>query len=113
MLQPTHTLILAVTLGILFAAALTLYFLFGAQRRLARRLGYQSLGAYLRAAPRTDEEKKYAADLALKGLVICFFCVFFGPFLLVGLVPFFYGARKVVYALMGLGLVDDADQPGA
>jgi hypothetical protein len=113
MLQPTRLLILAVTLGILLATGLALYFLFSGQRRLARRLGYPSLGAYLRAAPRTDEEKKYAADLALKGLVICSFCIFFGPFLLLGLFPFFYGARKVVYALMGLGLFDDADQPGA
>ena len=30
-----------------------------------------------------------------------------------GSVPLFYGGRKLVYASMGLGLVDDADQPGA
>ena len=32
---------------------------------------------------------------------------------LVGLVPLFYGGRKLVYASMGLGLVDDPHQPGA
>lgn len=32
---------------------------------------------------------------------------------LVGLLPLFYGGRKVVYASMGLGLVDDADQAEA
>ena len=30
-----------------------------------------------------------------------------------GLIPLFYGGRKLVYASMGLGLVDDGDQRGA
>jgi hypothetical protein len=29
------------------------------------------------------------------------------PVLLIGLFPLFYGVRKIVYASMGLGLVDD------
>ena len=37
----------------------------------------------------------------------------FPPLVLVGLMPLFYGGRKLVYASMGLGLVDDGDQPGA
>jgi hypothetical protein len=37
----------------------------------------------------------------------------FSPLVLVGLLPLLYGARKVLYASMGLGLVDDAEQPGA
>ena len=82
-------------------------------RRRAKRLGYQSTGAYLRAAPRTDEEKRDAADMALKGLVICILGAVFPPFILIGLVPLFYGGRKLVYASMGLGLVDDADPPRA
>jgi len=81
--------------------------------RRARRFGYASTGAYLRAAPRSDAEKRDAADLALKGLVWCILGLVFAPFVLVGLVPFFYGGRKLVYASMGLGLVDDADQRGA
>lgn len=83
-------------------------------QRKAREAGYPSLGAYLGAAPRTDQEKRDAADLALKGLVVCLLGLIFPPLLLVGLLPFFYGARKVVYAAMGLGLVDDADdlRPG-
>ncbi len=79
----------------------------------ARRLGYPSLGAYLRAAPRSDEEKRAAVDLALKGLVFCVAGLLFPPFLLIGLFPLFYGVRKVAWASMGLGLVDDADQQGA
>ena len=81
-------------------------------RRKALRLGYPSVGAYLKAAPRSDEEKRDAVDLALKGLVICLFGLVFPPFLLIGPFPLFYGARKVAWAEMGLGLVDDADQPG-
>ncbi len=81
--------------------------------RRVRRLGYPSMGAYLRAAPRTDEEKRDATNLALKGLVLCLLGIIFPPVVLLGLVPLFYGGRKLIYASLGLGLVDDADQPGA
>lgn len=81
------------------------------QQRKAEHYGYPSLAAYLRAAPRTDEEKRDAADLALKGLVLCLLGLIFPPLLLVGLFPFFYGARKLVCASMGLGLVDDGEPP--
>jgi hypothetical protein len=82
-------------------------------RRRAKLFGYPSARAYLRAAPRSDAEKRDAADLALKGLVFCVLGVFFAPFVLAGVIPLFYGGRKLVFASMGLGLVDDADQPDA
>jgi hypothetical protein len=82
-------------------------------KRRATRLGYASASSYLRAAPRSDLEKRDAADLALKGAVFCLLGMVFAPFVLVGLVPLFYGGRKLVWASMGLGLVDDGDQPGA
>jgi hypothetical protein len=82
-------------------------------RRRAKRFGYASTGAYLRAAPGSDAEKRDAVDLALKGLVFCVLGLLFAPFVLAGLIPLFYGGRKLVYASMGLGLVDDADQPDA
>jgi hypothetical protein len=82
-------------------------------RRRTKRFGYPSARAYLRAAPRSDAEKRDAADLALKGLVCCVLGLIFAPIALIGLSPLFYGGRKLVYASMGLGLVDDADQPGA
>jgi hypothetical protein len=81
--------------------------------RRARRFGYPSTGDYLRAAPATDVEKRDAADLALRGLVLCVLGVLLPPFILVGLFPLFYGGRKLMYASMGLGLVDDADLPRA
>jgi hypothetical protein len=82
-------------------------------RRRTAKLGYRSVRAYLRAVPQTDAERRDAADLALQGLVICMVGAIFAPVVLVGLVPLFYGGRKLAYALMGLGLVDDRDQPGA
>lgn len=82
-------------------------------RRRVKRFGYPSTVAYLRAAPRSDAEKRDAADLALKGLVFCVLGLLFPPFILVGLIPLFYGGRKLAYASMGLGLVDDADQRDA
>jgi len=81
--------------------------------RRAREFGYPSRAAYLRAAPRTDAEKRDAVDLTLRGIALCVLGGLFAPFVLVGLIPLFYGGRKVVYASMGLGLVDDPDQPHA
>jgi hypothetical protein len=49
----------------------------------------------------------------MRGLVCCVLGLMLPPFVLVGLVPLFYGGRKLVYASMGLGLVDDADQSKA
>jgi hypothetical protein len=83
------------------------------ENRKARRAGYASFWAYLAATPRTDAEKRAAADLALKGVVICFLGLVFPPLILVGLVPLYFGARKVIHVSMGLGLVDDIDLPGA
>jgi len=105
-------------IALLGAAALFLSIIFLAVmflnhfRRQARRLGYSSMGEYLGAAPHTDEQKRDAVSLALKGMVTCVLGLLFPPFLLIGLIPLFYGARKVAWSSMGLGLVDDADQTG-
>lgn len=77
----------------------------------ARRFGYPSRSAYLRAVPQTDEEKREAVDQALKGLVISIVGIVFFPLLFVGLFPLYIGSRKATYALMGLGLVDESDTP--
>ena len=82
-------------------------------RRRAKRFGYPTTRAYLRAIPQSDDEKRDAADLALKGLVGCVLGMMFPPLILVGLVPLYYGGRKFTYASMGLGLVDDPDQSRA
>jgi hypothetical protein len=94
----------------IIAAIVLVWVLVRGQRKVARSLGYPSLSAYLRAAPQTDAEKRAAVDLALKGLVICLLGLMMPPVLLIGLFPMFYGARKIAYASMGLGLVDDPRQ---
>ena len=81
--------------------------------RRAKRLGFGSTRAYPRAAPRTDDERRDAVDLALKGLVVCVIGILIPPLVLVGLIPLFYGGRKLMYASMGLGLVDDGNEPRA
>ena len=101
-------------LGTLFAMVSPLFlvpFVVFRLRRRAKRLGYASVGAYLRAAPGTDAEKRDAADLALTGLTLSLLGLIVAPLVLIGLVPLFYGGRKLAYASLGLGLVDDADQP--
>lgn len=98
--------IVAVPVLVVVGAAVAVLILFKNLRRRAREKGYPGLRAYLRATPRTDEEKRDAADLALKGLTLCLFGMIFAPAMLFGLIPFYYGARKVVYASMGLGFAD-------
>ena len=78
-------------------------------RERAVRAGYPSLMDYLRAAPRTDRDRREAVDLTLQGLVLCVLGLLFPPFLLMGLFPLYFGARKIAFSSMGLGLVDDAD----
>ena len=102
-------LLAVLVLGVLLA----LVALVVTEDRKARQAGYASFWAYLAATPRTDAEKRAAADLALKGVVICFLGLVFPPLILVGLVPLYFGARKVIHVSMGLGLVDDIDLPGA
>jgi hypothetical protein len=102
-------LILVPLAALLLIAILLVVLLMRGQYRQARAFGYPSLGTYLRAAPQTDAEKRAAADLAMKGAVICLLGLMFPPALLIGLFPFFYGARKLIYAQMGLGLLDDGE----
>jgi hypothetical protein len=101
---PELVILLVVFLPIVAGVALAI-----PARRRAKRFGYDSLSAYLRAVPRTDEERRDAADLALKGVVLCILGVIFAPLVLIGLMPLFYGGRKLAYASLGLGLVDDSD----
>ncbi len=103
-------LILIAAVGLLGFAAIFFVTVVRRQERRARRAGYPSLGAYLRATPRSDEEKRDAVDLGLKGLVVCLLGLLFPPLLLIGIFPLFYGARKLANASMGLGLVNDADE---
>lgn len=96
---------------LIFLAAIVLVPVF--LRRRASALGYGSTVEYLRAVPATDREKRDAADLALQGVALCVLGLLFSPIILPGLVPLFYGFRKLAFTSMGLGLVDDPDEPRA
>lgn len=75
----------------------------------ARRFGYSTRRAYIRAVPRSDEERREAVDQALKGLAVCFVGVVFFPLLIIGIFPLYVGGRKIAHALLGIGLLDDAE----
>ena len=78
--------------------------------RRARAVDYDfdSVRAYLQAVPCTEAQKLDAVDLALKGIVMIILGVLFPPLIIVGLVPLYYGLRKITMTLMGLGLTDSS-----
>jgi hypothetical protein len=91
-----------------FASVITVVIWVGRRMLLkrARANDYDTLFAYLRGVPSTDTQKLDAIDLALKGGVIVVLGVLFPPLIFVGLVPLYYGLRKISMTLMGLGLTD-------
>ena len=99
----------AVTLIVVIPAMIGIAWWINKSRKKASGFGYSSWGEYLRAAPKTDPEKQDAVDLAFLGLALCILGIAIPPLLLIGIFPFFFGARKMAYSFMGLGLVDDAD----
>ena len=78
-------------------------------RQKAQRAGFRSVGDYMRAAPRTDAEKKEAVSMMMRGVALCLLGMVFAPFALLGVVPLYYGGRKITLALLGLDLPADAD----
>ncbi len=101
-------LILLVTLLFPLLAFVPVYLMLS--KRRAARLGYPSVKAYLLAVPQSDDQRRDAADLALKGLAICILGLIFAPLVFVGLVPLFYGGRKIAHALMGLGFAEEGQE---
>ena len=97
-------------LFILTAFAIVALILFSLGRvillKRARAYGHTAVMPYLQAVPSSDTEKLDAADLALKGSVMIILGVLFPPLIFIGLVPSYYGYRKVALSLMGLGLTD-------
>ncbi len=102
--------VMTIGIGLLFFAgwaAVLLTPLIVWRNRVIRR-GYPGLRAYLRELPRTEEETLDAVELTLKGIAICVAGLLFPPLVLIGLVPFYYGARKWAAAAMGIAGADDA-----
>ena len=98
--------ILVMTVVVITAIVIVRFFI--RLRREAKRAGDRSVWDFLRSPPRSDREKKTSIDLALLGIILCMLGVLFPPFFL-GIFPFFFGMRKLIYSWMGLGLVDDPD----
>lgn len=71
-------------------------------RARIRRRGYSGLGAYLRELPQTEEERFEAIDLTLKGVVLCVLGLLFPPLVVIGLVPLYYGLRKLAAVKLGI-----------
>jgi hypothetical protein len=107
-------LLLAVGSGVLlFAVFLGLLLLpFLIWRIRVRRRGYPGLVSYLREVPWTNEQKLDAVELTLKGLVICILGLLIPPIILVGLVPLYYGARKLGALMLGIPGAKEAGQHG-
>jgi len=70
-------------------------------RRRIRKRGYPGLGAYLRELPQTDEQKFDAVELTLIGAVLCVLGLVFPPMILIGVVPLYYGLRKLAALKLG------------
>jgi hypothetical protein len=81
-------------------------------RRSVQRRGYKGLTAYLRELPQTEQEKMDAVELTLKGVVICALGLLIPPLVLVGLVPLYYGARKLASVTLGIKAAGDTGQYG-
>jgi hypothetical protein len=81
-------------------------------RRNARRRGYSGLRAYLRELPGKEEEQMDAVELTLKGMVLCILGLLFPPLVLIGLVPLYYGARKLSSVILGITEAGGSGQLG-
>jgi hypothetical protein len=68
-------------------------------KRSAAKL--QRILADLRSLPHTDEESFQALELMLQGIVLCVLGQIFPILSLFGVVPLYYGARKLGWVLLG------------
>ena len=102
-------LVVAVTAVVLLVVGVPLSLL-GRCRRHALQAGYSGLRPFLRSIPRTDAEKLFAVEMTLKGVVLCALGFLFPPLLLVGVFAFYYGARKLGIAWLGLEILDQGGQ---
>jgi hypothetical protein len=100
----TVTILLAVASGVLFFSVVAGLFVLPILiwRNRVRREGYPGLRAYLRELPQTEEEKLDAVELALKGVVLCVLGILFPPLMVIGLVPLYYGLRKLASLKLGI-----------
>ncbi len=102
------------SLAILAAIVIVVYLcvtLYNSYQEKARARGHATLMGWLKTIPVSDQDKQDAVDLSLKGGVACLLGLVFPPLLVIGVIPLFYGLRKLLYAGMGLGMVSDDIPP--
>ena len=102
-------LVILAVVVLTIATVTILSILYSMFRRKATKAGYDSIRVYLRAVPRSDEERRDAVDLASTGALLSLLGVIVPPLLLIGVFPLFYGGRKIAYTALGLDLVDDPE----
>jgi thiosulfate reductase cytochrome b subunit len=97
--------------GILLVLLLLVWCLIALRRthRRARQAGFKRISDYMLAAPRNDQEKREAVNMAFRGLALCVIGIVLTPLLLLGVFPLYYGGRKISLALLGLDLLDEDD----
>jgi hypothetical protein len=105
-----------VTIWVVFGIVVVLYILvrsliaLGRTRKRALQAGFKRISDYMLAAPRNDQEKREAVDMAFRGLAICVVGIaIFEPLILFGVFPLYYGARKITLAVLGMDLIVDDD----
>jgi hypothetical protein len=74
--------------------------------RKARGFDFETVRSYLSAVPQTEAQMLDATDLALKGLVMTVLGILFAPLMFVGLLPLYYGFRKLILVQMNVALTD-------
>ena len=81
-------------------------------RRRVRRRGYSGLMVYLRELPQTEEGRLDAVELTLMGVVICILGLLFPPIIVFGVVPLYYGGRKLAAITLGIEGTEEERQDG-
>ena len=94
---------IVVVLALLLVAVWLVILLIRRLRRRAGGMGYSGILTYLRATPKSDDEKRDAVNMFVLGLLLCGLGIFFHPLAIVGVIYLYYGGRKIGYVLLGVG----------
>ena len=92
--------------AVVWLVALGIFLLIGVLLALAFRY-YRRRRHILEKVPVTDREKCEAVEMKLRGVMFCVLGLLFPPLVLLGLVPLYFGLRKLGLAFMGVGLLGD------
>jgi len=89
--------LVAIVAGVVIACRIVLRRL----RARSIRFGFSGVLQYLRAIPKGEAQRADAIELAVRGGAICLLAAVFPLLVLVGVLPLYYGARKLLYMHFG------------